>query len=47
MTYASSALRDAIVVDFGTAFYLNLAVVLVTTFAALIYLTRYWKWREA
>lgn len=47
MTYASAALRDAISGTFGSAFYLNTSVVLVTTFGALIFLTRYWKWREA
>lgn len=47
MTYASSALRDAIVGDFGSGFYLNMAIVILTAVIALIFLTRYWKWREA
>lgn len=47
MTYASSALRDGITGNFGSAFYLNTAIVIVISVAALFFLARYWQWREA
>ena len=45
LTYAATALREAMSGTIGLTFYLNAGVLLAITAAALIYLTRFWQWR--
>jgi ABC-2 type transport system permease protein len=44
-TYAAAALREAILGNIGTTFFINGALVLAITAVALGYLTRFWQWR--
>lgn len=45
MSYAATALREAISGTIGLSFYLNTGILLAITGAALVYLTRFWQWR--
>jgi ABC-2 type transport system permease protein len=45
LTYAATALREAISGTIGMTFFLNTGILLAITGADLIYLTRFWQWR--